>query len=189
MPPRIPAAGTDPGATGQWAFPQQQAEPGPEAPGEPAYGPSPMETTVQFAAFTPEPAAEAARDAQPSEPSASGATGQWQIPVAEGALPEESGEFQGSSLTSQWSGTAPATLPGGALAPWAVAAQEAEAARDETAVRDETGAVRDAPAPGGEAPGVASVPEPRHETAPGYVPGEEEPEAATAPEAEAVQEP
>ncbi|MEU6443718.1 2Fe-2S iron-sulfur cluster-binding protein [Streptomyces sp. NPDC047046] len=189
VPPRIPPAGTDPGATGQWDVPRQQPEPGPEAPGEPVYGPSPMETTVQFAAFTPEPAAEAARDAQPSEPSASGATGQWQIPVAEGALPEESGEFQGSSLTSQWSSTAPATLPGGAIAPWAVAAQEAREAE-----RDGTATAAEEPAPGGELPGGAGVPEPRRETAPGYAPGEEEhsaePEAAAAHEGgtEAAQE-
>ncbi len=45
-------------------------------------------------------------------------TGQWTIPVAEGELPEESGEFAASMLQSQW-GSAPATLPGGAPAPWA----------------------------------------------------------------------
>ncbi|MER7057406.1 2Fe-2S iron-sulfur cluster-binding protein [Streptomyces sp. NPDC000351] len=46
-------------------------------------------------------------------------TGQWSIPVADGELPDESGEFTQSSLAEQWGGTAPATLPGGAPAPWA----------------------------------------------------------------------
>ncbi|MFE1454372.1 2Fe-2S iron-sulfur cluster-binding protein [Streptomyces sp. NPDC058735] len=46
-------------------------------------------------------------------------TGQWSIPVAGGDLPDESGEFTTSSLVEQWGGTPPATLPGGAAAPWA----------------------------------------------------------------------
>ena len=46
-------------------------------------------------------------------------TGQWSIPVAGGDLPDESGEFTTSSLVEQWGGTPPATLPGGAIAPWA----------------------------------------------------------------------
>ncbi|WP_405986012.1 2Fe-2S iron-sulfur cluster-binding protein [Streptomyces sp. NBC_00872] len=47
-------------------------------------------------------------------------TGQWTIPVANGDLPDESGEFSTSMLASQWGGgSPPATLPGGAAAPWA----------------------------------------------------------------------
>ncbi|WSJ45606.1 2Fe-2S iron-sulfur cluster-binding protein [Streptomyces sp. NBC_01317] len=47
-------------------------------------------------------------------------TGEWTIPVAQGDLPDESGEFSASVLASQWGGgTPPATLPGGAAAPWA----------------------------------------------------------------------
>jgi aerobic-type carbon monoxide dehydrogenase small subunit (CoxS/CutS family) len=46
-------------------------------------------------------------------------TGQWSIPVADGDIPDESGEFTASSLVEQWGGTPPATLPGGAAAPWA----------------------------------------------------------------------
>ncbi|MFE7932286.1 2Fe-2S iron-sulfur cluster-binding protein [Streptomyces sp. NPDC057456] len=46
-------------------------------------------------------------------------TGQWSIPVAGGDLPDESGEFTTSALVEQWGGTPPATLPGGASAPWA----------------------------------------------------------------------
>ncbi len=49
-----------------------------------------------------------------------GHTGQWTIPVADGDLPEESGEFAASTLASSWyTDTPPATLPGGAPAPWA----------------------------------------------------------------------
>ncbi|OAH15119.1 2Fe-2S iron-sulfur cluster-binding protein [Streptomyces jeddahensis] len=64
--------------------------------------------------------------AEPEEAQAgsgsSDVTGQWSIPVAEGDLPDESGEFTTSALASQWGGTPPATLPGGAPAPWATGA-------------------------------------------------------------------
>ncbi|MEV8014862.1 (2Fe-2S)-binding protein [Streptomyces sp. NPDC086554] len=52
-------------------------------------------------------------------PAPADVTGQWSIPVADGDLPDESGEFTTSSLAQQWGGTPPATLPGGAAAPWA----------------------------------------------------------------------
>ncbi|MCZ7459999.1 2Fe-2S iron-sulfur cluster-binding protein [Streptomyces sp. WMMC940] len=53
-------------------------------------------------------------------PAAGDLTGQWTIPVAQGDIPEESGEFTTSALAAQWGGrTPPATLPGGAPAPWA----------------------------------------------------------------------
>ncbi|MGW5600976.1 2Fe-2S iron-sulfur cluster-binding protein [Streptomyces rochei] len=66
-------------------------------------------------------AAEAAEGPAPEAGAAPGqdVTGQWSIPVAGGDLPDESGEFTQSSLAEQWGGTAPATLPGGAPAPWA----------------------------------------------------------------------
>ncbi|MGW4908125.1 (2Fe-2S)-binding protein [Streptomyces sp. NPDC004270] len=50
-------------------------------------------------------------------------TGQWSIPVASGDVPDESGEFTTSALMEQWGGTPPATLPGGAPAPWATEVQ------------------------------------------------------------------
>ncbi|MEU2622221.1 2Fe-2S iron-sulfur cluster-binding protein [Streptomyces sp. NPDC007157] len=50
-------------------------------------------------------------------------TGQWSIPVASGDVPDESGEFTTSALMEQWGGTPPATLPGGASAPWATEVQ------------------------------------------------------------------
>jgi aerobic-type carbon monoxide dehydrogenase small subunit (CoxS/CutS family) len=78
-----------PGATGQWDF---------------------SDTAADNAA----PAAEPGHEAPGQD-----VTGQWSIPVAGGDLPDESGEFTASSLAEQWGGTAPATLPGGAPAPWA----------------------------------------------------------------------
>ncbi|MDW4905223.1 2Fe-2S iron-sulfur cluster-binding protein [Streptomyces sp. ADMS] len=65
-------------------------------------------------------------DQAPGAPEAAGpgapgreVTGEWRIPVAGGDLPDESGEFSTSALVEQWGGTPPATLPGGAPAPWA----------------------------------------------------------------------
>ncbi|MFF2189800.1 2Fe-2S iron-sulfur cluster-binding protein [Streptomyces sp. NPDC058155] len=88
---------------------------------------------------------------EPEPESPSQLTGQWVIPVVTDDLPDESGEFTTSvPITSQWSGGAPpATLPGGARAPWAtepepvpepVAEQPPQAAPDEAeAPAHETG--------------------------------------------------
>ncbi|MFF0448261.1 2Fe-2S iron-sulfur cluster-binding protein [Streptomyces sp. NPDC004609] len=57
-------------------------------------------------------------EAEQQPPPPMDVTGQWTIPVARGDLPEETGEFTASMLQSQWN-SAPATLPGGAPAPWA----------------------------------------------------------------------
>ncbi|WP_037825938.1 2Fe-2S iron-sulfur cluster-binding protein [Streptomyces sp. NRRL B-1347] len=81
----------DPRATGQWTFPEAVTPERQPAPGH------------------------------PHAPAAHDVTGQWSIPVADGDLPDESGEFTASSLAQQWGGTPPATLPGGAPAPWASA--------------------------------------------------------------------
>ncbi|MGI5394645.1 2Fe-2S iron-sulfur cluster-binding protein [Streptomyces sp. CA-251251] len=62
---------------------------------------------------------EAAADGGAAPAPGQDVTGQWSIPVADGELPDESGEFTTSSLAEQWGGAAPATLPGGAPAPWA----------------------------------------------------------------------
>ncbi|MEU7280842.1 (2Fe-2S)-binding protein [Streptomyces sp. NPDC045431] len=120
-------AAHDPNATAQWSFPAAPAAPtGPEAA--------------------------AAPEAAPTE-----LTGQWTIPVAQGDIPDESGEFAASALASQWtSGNPPATLPGGAPAPWAT-------------------------------PEPVTAPEPAPEPAPAPVeaaPQEPEPEAEPVPAAE-----
>ena len=119
VPPQItvastPTAATDPGATGTWAVPAEAVQwPDPNAtpPQEPdrfAYQPG---ATGQW------DFRDAVRDgaAGPGHD----VTGQWSIPVADGDLPDESGEFTTSALVEQWGGNPPPTLPGGAAAPWA----------------------------------------------------------------------
>ncbi|KPH98552.1 Carbon-monoxide dehydrogenase (acceptor) [Actinobacteria bacterium OK074] len=95
-----------PGSTGQWAFQDSNyqdtgsgyAEARPEHPGH--------DTGAHQAGAAP----------------GHDVTGQWSIPVADGDLPDESGEFSTSALVKQWGGTPPATLPGGAPAAWAAQA-------------------------------------------------------------------
>ncbi|MCT4356013.1 2Fe-2S iron-sulfur cluster-binding protein [Streptomyces sp. Je 1-79] len=90
-----PAGGADPHATGQWNF-ADAGQPDPHGTGQ---------WNFAGAGETPEPAS----------------TGQWRIPVvADGPdASDESGEYTASML-AQYAGSAPATLPGGAPAPWAV---------------------------------------------------------------------
>ncbi|MFJ9109124.1 2Fe-2S iron-sulfur cluster-binding protein [Streptomyces sp. NPDC102283] len=123
-----------------------------------------------------------------------GHTGQWTIPVADGDLPDESGEFLASAHTPQWyaDSARPATLPGGAPAPWAtpepvadpvpVAEQTpaAEPATDEPAERTalaadaEPAATADIEGPAPEkadaAPEAAPAPEAAADTAPDAAP-------------------
>ncbi|RZE97924.1 2Fe-2S iron-sulfur cluster-binding protein [Streptomyces albidoflavus] len=72
-----------------------------------------------------------------SAPPAQGGTGQWAVPLAPEDVPEESGEYplsEAAPRTGAWAAApthqAPATLPGGATAPWA---GEAEATAPEPA--------------------------------------------------------
>ncbi|MFE9606994.1 2Fe-2S iron-sulfur cluster-binding protein [Streptomyces sp. NPDC006012] len=127
VPPPITVApavdpGAGPAATGGWSMPAdgvQWADPN-AVPQEPGAGDR----------FTYHPAATQQWTYEdptaPAGPSAHASgqdvTGQWSIPVAGGDLPDESGEFTTSSLVEQWGGTPPATLPGGAPAPWATEA-------------------------------------------------------------------
>ncbi|MFD9859939.1 2Fe-2S iron-sulfur cluster-binding protein [Streptomyces alboflavus] len=91
--PQVPDA-YDPRATGQWTFPD--------------------------AVTPPEQNGGQGGVQNGHAPAAHDVTGQWSIPVADGDLPEESGEYSASSLAAQWGGAPPpATLPGGAPAPWA----------------------------------------------------------------------
>ncbi|MDQ0761190.1 2Fe-2S iron-sulfur cluster-binding protein [Streptomyces canus] len=115
VPPQITAApgdGTDPAAPGSWAVPVEGAQwPDPSnlpqgQTGQFPYNPATTQQwNVEDTAAAPAPGHDV--------------TGQWSIPVAGGDLPDESGEFTTSSLVEQWGGTPPATLPGGAAAPWA----------------------------------------------------------------------
>ncbi|MFF4568774.1 2Fe-2S iron-sulfur cluster-binding protein [Streptomyces sp. NPDC001410] len=116
VPPQITATHgtTDPAATGSWTMPADGHQwPDPNA--------VPQEQAADDR-FTYHPAAtQQWTFEEPAAPSGPGhdVTGQWSIPVAGGDLPDESGEFTTSSLVEQWGGTPPATLPGGAPAPWA----------------------------------------------------------------------
>ncbi|MFE7154055.1 2Fe-2S iron-sulfur cluster-binding protein [Streptomyces sp. NPDC057636] len=142
--PGGPAA-TDPAATGVWVLPPdvtgaQAAHTG-AATGE-VHWPEPAEHAEHIEPAAPqampsyghgagvtgqwnfsdvEHQAPPAHDPAGAEPAGqAGQTGQWSIPViAEGDLPDESGEFTTSSIAAQWGRTPPATLPGGAVAPWA----------------------------------------------------------------------
>ncbi|MGW1746811.1 2Fe-2S iron-sulfur cluster-binding protein [Streptomyces sp. NPDC002092] len=124
VPPPITAdpgagAGTDPAATGNWAVPADGAQwPDPNA--------VPQDTTGDRFSYNPAATQQwnfgetATQESAPAP--GHDVTGQWSIPVAGGDLPDESGEFTTSSLVQQWGGTPPATLPGGAPAPWATEA-------------------------------------------------------------------
>ncbi|MGW7076596.1 (2Fe-2S)-binding protein [Streptomyces sp. NPDC054866] len=114
MPPEVTGAGTGVAGAGvqnvQW--PDAGGVPEPEAPvHEPEHAYDPR-ATGQWSFHEAEGHA-------PAAPAPADVTGQWSIPVANGDLPDESGEFTTSSLAAQWGGTPPATLPGGAAAPWA----------------------------------------------------------------------
>ncbi|MEU0913783.1 2Fe-2S iron-sulfur cluster-binding protein [Streptomyces althioticus] len=147
VPPQItvtPAttAGTDPSATGSWAAPgapvdgaqwHDPASAEPDATAGAPYGYDPG-ASGQWA-YDPDAQGQhhaqgqGQQHAQGHDPAAQhqghgqapgqDVTGQWSIPVAGGDLPDESGEFTTSSLVEQWGNTPPATLPGGAAAPWA----------------------------------------------------------------------
>ncbi|MET9501025.1 2Fe-2S iron-sulfur cluster-binding protein [Streptomyces sp. NPDC006622] len=120
VPPRIEAThdGTDPAAAGDgsWAAPAGGAD-----------WPAPASGTVGGDRFAYHPGAtgqwtfdDANAPAEHAPAPGHDVTGQWSIPVAGGDLPDESGEFTTSALVEQWGGgTPPATLPGGASAPWA----------------------------------------------------------------------
>ncbi|MFH9039856.1 2Fe-2S iron-sulfur cluster-binding protein [Streptomyces sp. NPDC017966] len=122
VPPQITvdpaaAAGTDPAATGSWGVPGAPVD-GAQWH-EPEAGAAPGDRFT----YTPGATGQWAFEERAAENPAPGhdVTGQWSIPVADGDLPDESGEFTTSALVEQWGGTPPATLPGGAPAPWAPA--------------------------------------------------------------------
>ncbi|MFI2374062.1 2Fe-2S iron-sulfur cluster-binding protein [Streptomyces sp. NPDC018964] len=123
VPPQITVdptagAGTGPAAAGSWGVPGAPVDGAqwhdPQAPGA---GAAPGDRFTYHPGATGQWAYEepAAENPAPGHD----VTGQWSIPVADGDLPDESGEFTTSSLVEQWGGTPPATLPGGAPAPWA----------------------------------------------------------------------
>ncbi|MES5823621.1 2Fe-2S iron-sulfur cluster-binding protein [Streptomyces sp. RG80] len=155
VPPQIEvapgtAADADPAATGTWAVPAdgtQWPDPNavPQGAGDDRFTYNPGATGQWNFGEHTEAAAEAA--------SAPGhdVTGQWSIPVAGGDLPDESGEFTTSSLVEQWGGTPPATLPGGAPAPWATQPGHTQAGQPWGTQTPDTGQEHGGPAGDGHA--------------------------------------
>ncbi|MEU0691001.1 (2Fe-2S)-binding protein [Streptomyces uncialis] len=138
VPPRITAAPAAGEATGPGAWP---APHGPGAPAQAPAWPEPTDPTGGHphpagSGYAPEHGhpAPGGYDPQASgqwsfpdaapPPPGTGATGQWSIPLADPDVPDDSGEFTTSTLASQWGGNPPATLPGGAAAPWATGAHD-----------------------------------------------------------------
>jgi aerobic-type carbon monoxide dehydrogenase small subunit (CoxS/CutS family) len=196
VPPTFtPAAGTDTGAGGAgWGAPAEGAQ-WPAAAQEEAgdrftYNPG---ATGQWSF----------EEATAQEAPAPGhdVTGQWSIPVAGGDLPDESGEFSTSSLVEQWGSTPPATLPGGAPAPWATEAAgqpwtpepERESGAEEPAEAHEepSDGPYDGPYEDTGTDGAPETPEAAQEPSePGATPDPEEaPAAEPAPVAEASADP
>ncbi|MEV1043839.1 2Fe-2S iron-sulfur cluster-binding protein [Streptomyces sp. NPDC049916] len=157
-------------ATAQWNFAEVVAEDQPTAP--PADDPGAPDHST------------------PTSPAAhTGHTGQWTIPVATGELPDESGEFPASAPTPRWytDTPPPATLPGGARAPWATPQPDPDPVRPEAAVDT------------GEAPQAEADPEPPRDARPEAAekaaaadtaePAEESAQQPSAEAAEAVEAP
>jgi aerobic-type carbon monoxide dehydrogenase small subunit (CoxS/CutS family) len=160
-------------ATGQWTFPGH-------GDGT-AYGNTYGNGTVYGNGPAYGDEAGAGSGAEPVQ-AASELTGQWTIPVANGDLPDESGEFTTSALKSQWdaaapsatppggtpapwvpSPDAPATLPGGAAAPWAMAAEPA-AADEEPATQPVQESVQESQSDSEEAAEAGAAPAPEEGT-------------------------
>ncbi|MER6201151.1 hypothetical protein ABT234_27765, partial [Streptomyces sp. NPDC001586] len=149
-PPMIVPLGTattDPAATGTWTIPVQWPEAGGSAPAGPApaagSGAGSGSVGGPIPASIPIPASVAAAfaEAEPEQQTDSGATAEWRFPEAaqepetaasatgQWAVPEfsefpgQQGDFRQGGLDADWS-QAPATLPGGAPAPWAYLTQQ-----------------------------------------------------------------
>ncbi|MEU9300451.1 2Fe-2S iron-sulfur cluster-binding protein [Streptomyces sp. NPDC048269] len=124
------SASTDPAATGTWTIPVQWPEAGSQVPADsasaPAQAPAPAPVGGPIPASIPIPASVAAAFAEAEPEPDPGATAEWRFTdeasaTGQWAVPEpaeQPADFRQSSLDADWS-QAPATLPGGAPAPWA----------------------------------------------------------------------
>ncbi|MGW7304943.1 2Fe-2S iron-sulfur cluster-binding protein [Streptomyces sp. NPDC054835] len=142
--PLVPLAATDPAATGTWMVqaPQEerQVPQAPQAPQAPQISEFPQAPQAPQTPYVP-PAAQDFREVQefqefqdfPQEQTAS-----WTIPTIEDGsdVLDDSGEYTASRL-AQYATGAPATLPGGAPAPWAVEEPAAEPEREHERVAAE----------------------------------------------------
>ncbi|MFI7006760.1 2Fe-2S iron-sulfur cluster-binding protein [Streptomyces sp. NPDC050145] len=111
--PATGAAAVDPSATGVWVLPPELTGAAPEQPAQAQQRPEPQPAHPEYVEH-----AEHAEYVEHAEYQ----TGQWSIPVvSEAELADDSGEFTTSSIAEQWGDRTPppATLPGGATAPWA----------------------------------------------------------------------
>lgn len=116
--PLTPAAGLDPAATGTWAVPQ----PEPSEPSEPS-APDAVhwpDANQQTGYAYQEP-----YGADASWPGQDTSTASW--PAADAGPSDDSGELYTAPPAADWYTDRPATLPGGAPAPWAVPADEPHA--------------------------------------------------------------
>ncbi|MFJ4912050.1 2Fe-2S iron-sulfur cluster-binding protein [Streptomyces sp. NPDC088726] len=221
--PLTPAAGIDPAATGSWAVRTpdgqdgQNHAPDAERPApEAVHWPDPNQQQAPYGypqtPYQPHPPGEQypdryredraatgqwnfAESAESAEPA--GHTGQWQIPVADGDLPEESGEFSPSAAAAWYADrTPPATLPGGAPAPWATREPEPPAGDSAPPQGPDHDGTPDAPDAGADAHDVppeaalqdASHPAMEHPGPAGPV-AEPDPEPVADPAADRVAEP
>ncbi|MEE4489344.1 (2Fe-2S)-binding protein [Streptomyces sp. BE230] len=183
--PQDPGAESAPAAV-HWPDPNQQQtpygypQPGPQASHEyPDQYPGDRGATGQWNFAESGGHAEAA-----------GHTGQWTIPVADGDLPEESGEFSASALAAGLYAdrTPPATLPGGAPAPWATQElQEPQpAVRDTPVLGTDLGHL---PEPAADTPADEPGPDPVEDAEAEAAPDTPEDPAPRTPEDEAAQDP
>jgi len=156
--PLTPAAGLDPAATGNWVVRTPEQQPGQPEHSAPAadevHWPDPNQ---QSGYGYPHPAAQQYQDPYAGDPAATGqwstdATASW--PAADAPLSDDSGELYTAPPVSDWYTDRPATLPGGAPAPWAVSEPAPEPPADA-----DPGAEASADAP------AESAPEPsRHDS-------------------------
>ncbi|MEU9165925.1 (2Fe-2S)-binding protein [Streptomyces sp. NPDC048424] len=141
------SATTDPAATGTWTIPVQWPEAGGSAPAGPApaagsdSGSGSVGGPIPASIPIPASVAAAFAEAEPEQQTDPGATAEWRFPEAaqepeaaasttgQWAVPEfsefpgQQGDFRQGGLDADWS-QAPATLPGGAPAPWAYLTQQ-----------------------------------------------------------------
>ncbi|MFC8535511.1 2Fe-2S iron-sulfur cluster-binding protein [Streptomyces sp. NPDC057249] len=117
--PLTPAAGLDPAATGNWSVQTPEQQPAPDA----VHWPDPNQQSG-YGYPHPEPEQHTGSYQEPygTDPAA---TGQWQVdtsswPAPAAPLSDDSGELYTPPPAADWYADRPATLPGGAPAPWAV---------------------------------------------------------------------
>ncbi|APU40484.1 2Fe-2S iron-sulfur cluster-binding protein [Streptomyces sp. TN58] len=139
------SASTDPAATGTWAIPAQWPEAGSASGASGASGPGsasaasvggPIPASIPIPESVAAAFADAAPEAEPAHDP--GETAEWRFPEAvhepEGApsttgqwavqdFAPQQGDYRTGGLDADWS-QAPATLPGGAPAPWAYLTQQ-----------------------------------------------------------------